>query len=398
MASLEGTFKQRGSNLVAVRAYNERLVIQIIRVRGAMPKAEIARATGLTAQTISTIVSDLEGAGMLIRGKPVRGKVGQPSIPFTLNPMGGVSIGLHIGRRSAEMVLCDLTGSILAEVGEVYEYPEPQQILDFAQRVIRNFSKRKAFKDSRLVGVGVCEPSGLAAWQAKLGAPAAVVAQWQDMDAFHQQLDNVLGAPAVYCNDASAACAAELVFGSSADLPNHLYLFAGSFIGGGLVLGGNLREGAKGNAAAVASIPIPNTSGEQLVDKTSLVSLEDDLANTGLARTTLWKNPAAWVQCSELVERWVVRAAPWLAHAGLTAHALMELDGVVIDGAFPDWVRDNLCRRVAVELDQMNQEGLSSLPVISGTMGSKARVLGGAAMPLWVNFAPSSNALIKKMV
>ena len=75
---------KRGSNLVGVREYNERLILQTVRMQGAIPKAQIARLTGLTAQTVSTIVSEFEAEGLLRRLKPQKGKVGQPSVPLKL--------------------------------------------------------------------------------------------------------------------------------------------------------------------------------------------------------------------------------------------------------------------------------------------------------------------------
>lgn len=387
--------QKRGSNQVAVRDYNERLVLQTIRMRGALPKAQIARATGLTAQTISAIVSGLESDGLLTRGEAQRGKVGQPSIPFRLNPLGGLSIGLHIGRRSAEMVLADLEGVVVAELQVIYRYPDPEEILAFAKRGLRSFAARKIYKQSRLIGVGVCKPTGLADWQAKLGAPDAVVQSWQDIDHFQVRLDAVLGVSAVYCNDATAACAAELVFGRSATTPNHLYFFVGSFVGGGLVMNGNLRQGATGNAGAVASMPLLGTNA-QLVDQASLISLESSLVAQGEEQTILWKSADAWLEHKPLVDQWIQRAAMPLAQSALAAHALLELDAVVIDGAMPGWVRESLIDQVNQAMGQMSKEGLTDLPVLPGTVGARARVMGGAALPVLASFAPHSNALLKR--
>ena len=73
-----------GSNQVRVRAYNERLVMSLVRRHGALSKAEIARRSGLSAQTVTVIMRALEADGLLIRGEPTRGRVGQPSTPMRL--------------------------------------------------------------------------------------------------------------------------------------------------------------------------------------------------------------------------------------------------------------------------------------------------------------------------
>ena len=101
-----------GSNQVRVRAYNERLVLSLVRLHGSMSKADITRRSGLSAQTVSVIMRALEKDGLLLRGEPVRGRVGQPSVPMRLNPDAVYSFGVKIGRRSADLVLMDFVGKI----------------------------------------------------------------------------------------------------------------------------------------------------------------------------------------------------------------------------------------------------------------------------------------------
>jgi Winged helix-turn-helix DNA-binding len=59
--------RPRGSNHVGMRAFNERVVLQAIRLNGSLPKADLARLTGLTAQTIGLITTRLEEDDLLIR-------------------------------------------------------------------------------------------------------------------------------------------------------------------------------------------------------------------------------------------------------------------------------------------------------------------------------------------
>ena len=67
-----------GANQLRVRAYNERLVLSLVRRNAGLSKADIARLSGLSAQTVSVIMRALEKDGLLMRGTPVRGKVGKP--------------------------------------------------------------------------------------------------------------------------------------------------------------------------------------------------------------------------------------------------------------------------------------------------------------------------------
>ena len=85
-ASHLGRAFQRGTNQSGMRNLNERLVLSLVRQRGNLSKAEISQMTELSAQTVSVIVRALENDGLLMRNEPVRGRVGQPSVPMSLDP------------------------------------------------------------------------------------------------------------------------------------------------------------------------------------------------------------------------------------------------------------------------------------------------------------------------
>ena len=62
-----------GANLTGVRAHNERLILSMIQRNGALPGSDLAKHTGLSAQTVSNILRKLEAEGFLLRGEPQRG-------------------------------------------------------------------------------------------------------------------------------------------------------------------------------------------------------------------------------------------------------------------------------------------------------------------------------------
>ena len=115
----------RGTNQSGMRDYNERLVLSLVRRHGSLAKTEIARLTKLSAQTVSVIMRELEEEGLLLRNEPVRGKIGQPSIPMSLDPEGAFFLGLKIGRRSAELVLIDFLGAVQGDAAALLPLPCP---------------------------------------------------------------------------------------------------------------------------------------------------------------------------------------------------------------------------------------------------------------------------------
>ena len=115
-----------GSNLSHVRAHNERLVLSLIRTE-ALSRAEISpqnRPVGANHQPDYPL---LARRGTHFHGEPIRGKIGQPSVPLQLNADGAYFLGLKVGRRSAEMILINFMGDILQHRLEDYAYPIPQE-------------------------------------------------------------------------------------------------------------------------------------------------------------------------------------------------------------------------------------------------------------------------------
>ena len=74
--------KDRQGHARIKRPYNERLLLDLIRANGAMSKAELTRASGLSAQSATVIVNRLVDDGLLRAGASVKGKIGQPSTPY----------------------------------------------------------------------------------------------------------------------------------------------------------------------------------------------------------------------------------------------------------------------------------------------------------------------------
>ena len=165
---------RRGSNQSGMRAYNQRLVLSLIRQSGAMAKAEIARRTGLSAQTVSVIMRALEEDGLLKRGEPVRGKIGQPSVPMSLAKDGAFFLGLKVGRRSLDLVLTDFLGDVQQRVRVNHAYPTPDNTVEFVSNAIAQIlEKLPPEHKSRIAGLGIALPFQLWDWAETLGTRRA---------------------------------------------------------------------------------------------------------------------------------------------------------------------------------------------------------------------------------
>ncbi len=392
--------RSRGTNQTGVRLYNERLVLSLVRRHRNLTKADVARMTGLSPQTISIITNQLEADGLLRRGALMRGRVGQPSVPYSLNPEGAYSFGLKIGRRSVDLSLINFVGEVQKFLHQTYPYPTPGGILDFARAGLAELQvDLPPEQRHRIAGLGIASPYEMWTWPEEIGAPRDDIEAWRNID-IRAELARHAPWPIYFHNDITAACAAELMFGRGADYVDYLYVFIGSFIGGGLVFDGHLFPGRTNNAGALGSMPAfaaGGTRAPQLMAVASIYVLERELIAQGRRAEVLWQSPDDWGDdLGPALDGWIESVALHLAHAIVASVAVIDVETVVVDGAFPPSVRTRILERTEAALRQVNQQGLSPFRLVEGSLGSTARAMGGAAIPLLANFTRDREVLFKE--
>ncbi|MEM0947142.1 MAG: ROK family transcriptional regulator [Pseudomonadota bacterium] len=373
----------RGSNQSGMRMHNERLVLTLVREHRALSKSEIARITGLSAQTVSVIMRRLEDEGLLLRGEPIRGKVGQPSVPMRLNADGAYFLGLKVGRRSMDLVLGDFLGNILGRAGKTYPYPTPDQTLRFADESLGALVGRlPQQKRDRIAGLGIAMPFYLWNWAQTLGVPQEEMDAWRTTN-LQADLAASLHMPVFMQNDGTAACGAELVFGPSGGPRDFLYFYVGYFIGGGVVLNGGIFSG-HGNAGALGPLPVPDSDGavRPLIDVASLYLLERSVNGAGFDASSMWETADGWRIPDDLTQAWIDKAALGIAHAIVTACSIIDFECIKIDGWLPEPVRQQLIDRTKSSLAQINTTGLERPRIEAGNVGPDARALGATSLPL----------------
>ena len=388
-----------GANQAGVRLYNERLLLSLVRRFGPLSKIEVARLTGLSVQSTSAIMNRLQVDGLLKREPPLRGRVGQPTIPMSLDPDGAYSFGLKIGRRSCDLVLIDFRGAIRERARRAYAFPTPTMILDFVRDSLPSLAgSLSAAQKRKIAGLGVAAPFQLWNWEAEIGAPPGAMNAWRHFDG-ESEIAAVCPYPTTLCNDATAACAAEFFFGRCWRYRDFLYFFIGEFLGGGLVLDGALRPGRTGNAAALGSMPVMTKSiggvAPQLIACASVYQLERRLETAGIDASSIWATPDSWGEFGPQLDEWIEEAASALAYASVAAVSVIDFEAIVIDGEIPAKVRERLAARTAEVFAGLDRRGLSEVEIVSGGIGADARAIGGAALPLIKNFARDREVLFK---
>ena len=393
-------FKPRGSNQGGMRQYNERVVLQAIRLHGSVPKAELARLTRLSTQTVSLIIDRLLLDGLVMRLDAVRGKVGQPSVPIALNPEGAFSVGIKVGRRSVDTLLLDFTGQVVDRHSMSYDFPDPPALLAHLKKHLQELPKRLGRnKSERLAGIGVAAPLSMGGWQSLLGVSSARAAAWENFD-LQAELARLTPIPVQFIKDTAAACVAELVAGRGRSTKSFVYVFIDTFIGGGLVLNSQWCSGINGNAGAIGSMACGAAqagapSPEQALSQASLYKLEAKFIAAGLYGNACYSDKALEADYLPHTQEWLAQAVPALGLITHNAACLLDVEAVIVDGNMGRELLGVLQTQLREHLALYNWEGANAPALLSGTIGADARALGGGLLPLYSSFAPDPEVFLK---
>lgn len=397
--------QRQGGNQVSIGQYNERLILSLLRTGGGLTKAELARRTSLTAQTITVIVNRLESRGLVVAGDKQRGKVGQPRTPYHLNPHGVVTMGIKIGRRQLDYLAMGFDGSILARDTFRLGHPLPKDIMGKLAETLPNFVANLPDNlRQNLIGFGVAMPNDLSSWETIIGVESGALAGWDDID-ICAEIEAITGYPAQVMNDVTAACLAELNFGIGNQYRDFLYMYVGSLIGGGLVLDHQLQIGRRGYAAALGPMALSVSQGskadaapDMLLDKASLITLENGFAEAGLDRGITCRDNAFTGAYQDIFQSWLDEASNTIAFSIINSAAILELDAVIIDAAIAPENLSHLIEAIKTKLTEYRKEGLHMPDILEGTRGYDARVLGGAFLPISTHYAADNSRLVKEQL
>ena len=303
----------RGTTQTGVRLYNERLALSLIRKHGSLPKAEIARLTGLSAQTVSVIVRQLEADGLLTR-KQAAARQGGPAARFPSRSIPtGPSPSASRSAAAPAISCCSISPGKCATpcTGPTgFRHPGASGLRHLGDRDADRRSQAQTAR-AHLPGSASPRPSSCGTGKRRSGAPHAVLEAWRGFD-LPGEIARLTGWPVHFCNDATAACAAELLFGKGHEYRDYAYYYVGYFIGGGIVINGSLYQGRSGNAGALGSFPVPAAGGgpQQLIRSASFYVLEQDLRRAGRDPDLLWQEAGDWSEAGSTLEPGSTRPRP----------------------------------------------------------------------------------------
>jgi predicted NBD/HSP70 family sugar kinase len=242
-------------SLRSLRELNSRRVIDVLRERGTASRAEIARATGLSRSTVSSIVGDLLEDDLIEEGAEGTGVAhgdqgGRPPVLLSLRSSAGLALGVDFGHTHLRVALSDLSHEVVAEsLQELDVDHSAEEGLDAAERLVAQVLKEGNGDRDRVLGVGMGLPGPINQTARTVGS-TAILPGWVGVDAA-AELSRRLELPVQVENDANLGALAEFVWGSGQGHSELVYIKLSSGVGAGLLLGGRLYQGAGGTAGEI---------------------------------------------------------------------------------------------------------------------------------------------------
>lgn len=387
-----------GSNQVGVKQFNERLILDIVSTNKGLSKADITRITGLSAQTVTTIVNRLIDEELLKKGDVIKGKVGQPSTIIELDNNGATAIGIKIGRRSADILLVGLAAEVERRHSLSYNYPNPVELFKWiGSTVAKLIDELPNAQVAKLIGIGIATPFDLDGWEGVINAPKGEMSKWKDIDVA-SEVERLTGQKTFLLNDATAACLAELRTSRDRQESSFLYFYVGTFLGGGIVLDGKIYNGIHGNAGSVGSMPTSLSNGEhpmQMVSAAAIHTLEVMAIKAGLPRNAFDNDEPLDLARKEVFAVWSTEASNALAFAIVSGQSFFDLGNIVIDGSIRRDLLETLIDKIEQSFARYDLQGLKVPNIRAGYLGNDARAIGGSLLPLQQRFGLDQSLILK---
>lgn len=235
--------RAQAARLNTIRDINRQIVLNYVREREPISRAEIARETQLQRSTVSAIVEELKTDGLVEESGEGESTGGRRPTMLRLRTKEAIAIGVAITPTRTTVATSDLAGGLI-EQKEFWTEPDPQQTINNVIAAVREFSVRNK---GTIEGVGVSLPG--------LVDPSTGTAiyipyfKWRDVPVA-QLITSAVELPVVIDNDANAVALAELWFGRPevSDARDFILVLVAEGVGTGIIFDGQVYRGQHGAA------------------------------------------------------------------------------------------------------------------------------------------------------
>lgn len=236
-------------------------VLGLIRAAGALTRAEIVTATGLSSSTVQHALDKLVDSGRVGRTRPA-GKgpgsgSGRPGVVFSPLPSGRIVAGVDFGHGHTRVAIANDIGEPIDEVTLRLDVDlNAFQALDAAAEQLGQLQRAHDVAELAAVVAGIPGPVDKATG---IVCSPTILSGWVGLDPARELRDR-LGTPVHIENDATLGALGEYTRGAGRSHPDLVYVKASGGIGAGLVINGVSYTGATGLAGEIGHTLIPGRS------------------------------------------------------------------------------------------------------------------------------------------
>ncbi|WP_287932490.1 ROK family transcriptional regulator [Arthrobacter sp.] len=392
--------------------FNQAVILDSIRrsVEG-LSRVELAGSAGLAAQTVSNICRRLLDAGLIMEaGKEASGP-GKPRTILRLNPKGMYAVGVHIDPAVTSISLVDAIGTVLESLERPTDLAStPEDSVAAMGREIRAVIDRSGVDRLRVAGVGVATPGPIDAATGTVVDPPHMPG-WRRVPV-RSILQEATGLPVVMDKDVTAAVVAEQWTGATGNATSLVYIYIGTGIGAGLILGDEVVRGSSGNAGEIGHI-ITDPDGPECdcgrrgcvkancMPETLVAEARDlgvlppaDPANPiGLAQD-LAALAAAAENGNAAASGILARSARRMAAVVSALTSLLDVERVVFGGPFWPPLSATYLAQVPEIVRQLSVTSNVHALDMAGTRLSGEEAVGAACLVMEKTFSPNAGQLL----
>lgn len=375
-------------SLERLRAANTRAIVGLLAGEGPMSRADLARGTGLSRTTVSSLVAALIATGQVTettaRGRPHKGGSGRPPVLVTLSAPTGCVAGVDIGHGHIRVAAADRTGTILAEEAVDLDVDaHGPAALDRAAHMVRSVLRTAGLPRGDLQAVGMCVPAPLDRRSSRVST--GILPGWRDLPP-GEELERRLGVPVFADNDANVGALAELNHGAARGMLDVVFVKLASGLGAGIVLGGRLHRGTSGIAGEIGHVQVGEDGRvcrcgnrgclETLVAAPRLIGLLQPAYDEELSTEVIRELDAAG---DAGVRRVLSDAGRAVGRALADLCNSLNPEGVVVGGSLGP--SPSVLHGIRASIDRYAQPDVAAaITVAAGQLGDRAEISGTVAL------------------
>jgi predicted NBD/HSP70 family sugar kinase len=361
-----------------------RLVVERLLRDRSVSRAEIARSTGLSKQTISEVMRDLERDGWVHEDGQIQGSVGRSAVTYALRPDAAFVLGIDLGGTKLHIALADLHGEIVAESIEPTSSDGGAAVVAQIERMKDALLQQASVPAQRLRG-GVMGSPGMVDPASGNIVIAPNIPGLDSLDV-RAALRERLGIDIAIENDVNLAAIGEHWRGNSRKARSFAFIAVGTGIGMGIFSDGYLVRGARGAAGEIAYLPL----GGDPYDARGLRygTLETAIGSVGIIERYLGLGGSPGSTVRDVFDRLDIEEAARitidevsriLTTAILAVHSILDSEIIILGGSIG--ARPELKLRIDEHLGRCMREPVR---IELSALGNRATLIGaiGSALDL----------------